>query len=343
MEMTLEQIARAVGGKVVGDPAKKITGVAPLETATSHTITYVIGAKHRKQVETTQAGAIIVPAEFSLETKDLIQVGNPELAFGRVIHLFHPTVRPEPGISSKAWVSEDLRYGDQCHIGPFVTVQAGVRMGHRVILHPQVTIGKGVVLGDDVELFPNVSIAEGCRIGNRVSIHAGTVIGSDGFGYVMDAGQYHKIKHIGIVQIDDDVEIGAANTIDRAKFGKTWIKRGVKTDNLVHIAHNVTVGEDSVIVAQVGIAGSATIGHHAILAGQAGVSQHITVGNHVTIGPRAGIAHPVPDGEVVSGAPGMPHRVWLRVMRLLPRLPEWSKKLTNLDKRLTKIEDKQDE
>jgi UDP-3-O-[3-hydroxymyristoyl] glucosamine N-acyltransferase len=168
------------------------------------------------------------------------------------------------------------------------------------------------------------------------------VIGSDGFGYVVDAGRYHKIKHIGTVQIDDDVEIGAANTIDRAKFGKTWIKRGVKTDNLVHIAHNVTVGEDSVIVAQVGIAGSVTIGHHAILAGQAGVSQHITLGNHVTIGPRAGIAHSVPDGEVVSGAPGMPHRVWLRVMRLLPRLPEWRKKLANLDQRLTKIEDKQD-
>ena len=343
MEMTLGQIAQAVGGQVVGDPAKKIADVAPLEMATPHTITYAISAKYKKQIATTQAGAIIVPADFNLAAKDLIQVTNPELAFARVIHLFHPTMRPEPGISSKAWISEDLKYGDQCHISPFVAVQAGVQLGHRVTLHPHVSIGKDVVIGDDVELFPNVSVADGCRIGNRVTIHAGTVIGSDGFGYVMDEGRYHKIKHIGIVQIDDDVEIGAANTIDRAKFGKTWIRRGVKTDNLVHIAHNVTIGEDSVIVAQVGIAGSATIGHHAILAGQAGVAQHTTIGNNVIIGPRAGITHSVPDGEVVSGAPGMPHRVWLRVMRLLPRLPEWSKILTNLEKRLTKIEDKQNE
>ena len=308
MEMTLDQIARAVDGRVVGKPGKKITGIAPLETAGPDDISYAVAARFLKQIGTTQAGAVIVPSEFSLDTKNLIQVGNPELAFAQAIHLFHPRSRPRPGVSTQAWIGQGVVCGQDCHIGPFVTLQDRVRLGDRVVVHPQVTIGKGVVIGDDVALHPNVTIADGCRIGNRVTIQAGSVIGSDGFGYVRDQGRYHKIKHVGIVQIDDDVEIGAGNTIDRAKFGKTWIQRGVKTDNLVHVAHNVTVGEDSVLVAQVGISGSVAIGRNAILAGQAGIAGHLVLGDHVTIGPQAGIAQSVADGEVVSGSPGMPHR-----------------------------------
>jgi len=341
MEMRLDRIARALNGRVVGNPEKIISGIAPLETAGPDDITYA-EAKFLKRIDATRAGAVIVPSQFSRETKNLIQVDNPEWGFAQVIGLFHPTVRPVPGINRTAWIGKDFVCGDDCHIGPLVAIQDGVQVGHRAIVHPQVAIGQGVVMGDDVELFPNVTIADGCRIGNRVTIHAGTVIGSDGFGYVMDRGRYHKIPHVGIVQIDDDVEIGAGNTIDRAKFGKTWIQRGVKTDNLVHVAHNVTVGADTVIVAQVGIAGSVTIGHHGVIAGQAGIAGHITLGDHVTIGGQAGIGQSVPDGEVLSGTPGMPHRLWLRVQGLIPRLPEWKKKLTQLEKRLQKIEEKQD-
>jgi UDP-3-O-[3-hydroxymyristoyl] glucosamine N-acyltransferase len=191
-----------------------------------------------------------------------------------------------------------------------------------------------------VTLFPNVTILARCRIGNRVIIQAGTVIGSDGFGYAPDGRTYRKIQHVGIVQIDDDVEIGAGNTIDRATFGRTWIQRGVKTDNLVHIAHNVTVGEDTVLVAQVGISGSVTIGRHVVIAGQAAVSGHLEIGDDVIIGPRGGVAKSLPNGVVVSGGPEMPHRTWLKVQRIMPRLPEFKKKLDEFEKRLKKLENK---
>jgi UDP-3-O-[3-hydroxymyristoyl] glucosamine N-acyltransferase len=181
----------------------------------------------------------------------------------------------------------------------------------------------------------------GCRIGNRVTLHPGTVIGSDGYGFVPDDGSYCKVPQIGIVQIDDDVEIGACNAIDRATFGKTWIQRGVKTDNLVHIAHNVVIGEDSLIIAQVGIAGSTAIGHHCILAGQAGISGHLRIGNHVTVGPMTGVGKPISDGNVVSsGTPSMPHRTWLRVQRVIPSLPEMKKKISDLEKKIADLEKK---
>ena len=169
-------------------------------------------------------------------------------------------------------------------------------------------------------------------------INAGTVIGSEGFGFAPDGETYYKIPQIGIVQIDDDVEIGAGNTIDRATFGKTWIKRGVKTDNLVQIAHNVTVGENTILVSQVGISGSCTIGKHAVLAGQAGISGHLTIGDDAIVGPQAGIGKSVPAGEVVSGSPGIPHRRWLRVQNVVPKLPEMKKRISEIEKRLKKIE-----
>ncbi|NVM57023.1 MAG: UDP-3-O-(3-hydroxymyristoyl)glucosamine N-acyltransferase, partial [Desulfobacterales bacterium] len=187
-------------------------------------------------------------------------------------------------------------------------------------------------------VHPNVAILERCQIGNRVVIHAGSVIGSDGFGFASDGDRYYKIPQTGIVHIDDDVEIGACNTIDRATFGRTWIKRGVKTDNLVHIAHNVVVGEDTVLVAQVGISGSVTIGNHAILAGQAGVAQHVTIGNRVTIGPQSGVTRSISDGQIVSGTPGMPHRLWLKTCNIIPKLPDMKKKIRELEMRIEKLE-----
>lgn len=197
-------------------------------------------------------------------------------------------------------------------------------------------------MGNDVQIYPNVTILERCRIGSRVIIHAGTVIGSDGFGFVPDGKKYYKIPHIGIVQIDDDVEIGAGNAIDRATIGKTWIRRGAKTDNLVHIAHNVTVGEDTALLGQVGISGSVTIGKNAVLAGQVAVADHITIGDEVTASGQTAIVKSVPRGEIVSGTYAMPHRLWLRVQQILPKLPELKKKLTEIEKRLKKIEKKQD-
>jgi UDP-3-O-[3-hydroxymyristoyl] glucosamine N-acyltransferase len=228
--------------------------------------------------------------------------------------------------------------GQKIAVGACAVIQERVTVGDSVQIHPNAVIGNDVVIGDDVVIHSNVSILERCNIGNRTIIHAGTVIGSDGFGYAPDGEKYHKLPQIGIVQIDDDVEIGACNTIDRAAFGKTWIQSGVKTDNLVHVAHNVIVGENTVLVAQVGIAGSVTIGKNVVIAGQVAVAGHLTIGDRAVIGPRAGIAKSVPSGDIQSGVPGMPHRLWLRVSRAMMGLPDLVKKVASLEKRLDQID-----
>ena len=345
-DIPLSRIAEVVEGKIRGDDRKHISGAAPFESATQNDITFADNAKCLKQIDETGAGAVIVPRDLPESSKNLVIVNNTRVAFARVVALFHPNSKPtysisSDGICSNAYIGKKFIRGKDISIAPFVVIQDNVTLGDSVILHPNVVVGNNAVIGNDVEIYPNVTILDRCRIGSRVIIHAGTVIGSDGFGFAPDGEKYCKIPQTGIVQIDDDVEIGAGNTIDRATFGKTWIRRGVKTDNLIHIAHNVTIGEDSVLVAQVGISGSVTIGKHAILAGQAGISGHLTIGDDVTIGPQAGVVASVPDGEVVSGTPEMPHRLWLRVQRIIYRLPELKKKLLEIEKRLNKIEGEQ--
>ncbi len=282
---------------------------------------------------------IIVPQGFNGTYPNLIFSKNPYAAFAKALAFFYPPQKPEPGISPKAHIGKEVRIGRDVSIGPFAVVGDHVSLGDRVVIRSNVVIGNHVVIGDDVSIFPNVSILDRCCVGNRVVIQAGTVIGSDGFGYAPDGKVYLKVQHTGIVQIDDDVEIGAANTIDRGTFGRTWIQRGVKTDNLVHIAHNVTLGEDTLLVAQVGISGSTTVGKHVIMAGQAGISGHLEIGDNAIVGPRAGVAKSIPAGELVSGAPEMPHRTWLKVQTVIPRLPELKRKIEELEKRLIKLED----
>lgn len=340
MELSLKKIAGLIDGEILGDTNRRILGVAPFDTATEIEITCAGSAPYLSKIDQTNAAVVIVPRDFKTSSKTLIRVDNPQVAFAKVVSVFHPVSKPDGGISPHAFVGENFVCGMDVSIKPHAVIQNNVTIGNRVKIHPNVAIGDNVVIGDDVEIYPNVTILERCLIGNRVTIHSGTVIGSDGFGFAPDGDTYYKIPQIGIVQIDDDVEIGAGNTIDRATFGKTWIKSGVKTDNLVHVAHNVIVGENTVLVAQVGIAGSVTIGKHAILAGQAGVSGHLSIGDGATVGPRAGISKSVPDGEVVSGAPEMPHKLWLKVQRVIPRLPDLKKKLSEIEKRLEKIEEK---
>lgn len=339
MKHTLSEIARQVGGEVRGNPDTEITGAAPFDQATEEQITLAAGARFLKRLGETRAGAVIVPFDCKETTRTTLAAGNPALAFAKAIEIFHPAPEPQEHVHPTAHVGDGVRKGRRVFIGPSAVIGDRVVMGDRVRIHPGVVIEPDVVIGDDVEIWPNVTIRSRCRIGSRVVIHPGTVIGGDGFGFSPDGNRYHKIPHTGIVQIDDDVEIGALNAIDRATFGKTWIQRGVKTDNLVHVAHNVIVGEDTLLVAQVGIAGSAVIGRHAILAGQAGVTGHLTIGNNAVIGPQAGVGRSVPDGEVVSGSPEMPHKLWLRVQRIIPGLPDIKKKLAELEKRMKKVEE----
>jgi UDP-3-O-[3-hydroxymyristoyl] glucosamine N-acyltransferase len=345
MKISLKKIAELVGGSVKGNSEKIIIDVAPFNEASSGHITFADNKKLLKKIDETNAGAVIVPSGFEESSKDIVIVDNPRVAFAKIIGLFHPPSRPDysnsiDGICSNAYIGNNFVCGENVSIAPFVVIGNNVAIGNNVTLHPNAVIGDNVVIGDDVLIYPNVTVLERCRIGNRVIIHAGSVIGSDGYGFAPDGDKYYKIPQKGIVQIDDDVEIGACNTIDRATLGKTWIRQGVKTDNLVQIAHNVTVGENTLIVAQVAIAGSVVIGKHVTIAGQAAISGHITVGDNVTVGPTAGVAKSVPDNQIVSGAPAMPHRLWLRVQRIIPMLPELSKKLSEIEKRLNDIDNK---
>ncbi len=339
MTLLLGKAAEMVGGRAVGDPDFAISGVAPFEAAAGDQITFASGAKFLKRIGETGAGAVIAPADFEPPGGNFILAENPQAAFVKLAWHFHPPKVPGyfgqgAGISPSAHVGAEFQAGEDLRVGPFAVIGDRVRVGSRATIHPHAVIGDGVRLGDDVEIHPHVVIHDGCRIGSRVAIQAGSVIGADGYGYIPDGRKYRKIPHRGIVRIDDDVEIGAGNTIDRGTFGVTRIGRGVKTDNLVHVAHNVTVGADTLLVAQVGIAGSTAIGSHAILAGQVGVAGHLKIGDDVTVGPQSGIGRDIPDGSVVTGSPEMDHRVWLRVQRILPMLPELKKRLQAVEKRL---------
>lgn len=343
MKVPLSKIARLVQGHVIGDSDRMISDAAPFEQAGAYEITVAGSARFVKKIEDCNAAAILVSRDISHKGRNLVQVDNPMVAFAKVIQYFHPPAKPRGAIHPAAVIGKDFKCGQNVTIGPMVVIGDQVIVGDQVWLHPGVVIGDHVIIGNDVTIHPNVTLLERCTIGDRVIIHSGSVIGSDGFGYAPDGKCYHKIPHTGIVQIDDDVEIGANNTIDRATFGKTVIGRGVKTDNLVHVAHNVIVGENTVLIAQVGISGSVTIGKNAILAGQAGIAGHLTIGDGATVGPQTGVGKSVPDGQIVSsGIPEMPHRLWLRVQRFIPKLPEFSKRLAGLEKRLKMLEHKLD-
>jgi UDP-3-O-[3-hydroxymyristoyl] glucosamine N-acyltransferase len=337
MELEVKQIAAHIDAQIQGDPNYKIRGVAPFDQAGNDQITFADGRKMLRRLSETGAGAIIVPESVDSDTLNLLKVSHPKVAFAKILQLFYSPAKPEQGISPMAAIGEQFQHGKKVAIGPLVSIGNRVVLGDKVQLHPGVVIGDDVVIGNDVLIYPNVSVLERCRIGNRVIIHTGTVIGSDGFGYASDGRIHHKIPQTGFVQIDDDVEIGACNTIDRATFGYTHIQEGVKTDNMVHIAHNVTVGEYTIIVAQVVIGGSATIGKRVLIAGGAAISDHVSIGDGAIIGPRAGIAKAVPDGHVMSGAPEMPHRQWLKMSKILPQLPDLKKKVLAIEKQLKQL------
>jgi UDP-3-O-[3-hydroxymyristoyl] glucosamine N-acyltransferase len=338
MEKSLSELAAYVGATVSGNPDQLISDAAPFEDAGPQSITLARSSKYLSRIGGLRAGAVIVPEGFACEGVNLLSSSNPYAAFARIRALFHPVEQLPPGIHPSVIVGQGSECGDDAAIGPMTVIGRQVLIGKRARIYPGVVIGDQVSIGDDVRLYPNVTILSKCRLGDRVTIHAGTVIGSDGFGFAPDGERYHKIPHTGIVQIDDDVEIGAANTVDRGTFGRTHIKSGVKTDNLVHIAHNVTVGENTILVAQVGISGSTTIGRHAVLAGQVGVAGHIHIGDNVMVGAQSGIANDVPPGEIISGSAAMPHKTWLRVQRIMPRLPELRKQISAMEKRLRRLE-----
>lgn len=362
MKLTLKEIAQKIDGKVVGDETLEIFGVSSFYDAQPKDIIFASDPKFLKALYQSRAGAAIVPEDFddkqmvhvvkaasagssvvmgaeyvkNATTVSLIKTNNPKRKFFRILSIFHPPKEPARTIAQGSVTGRNFISGSDLTIGSHVTTGDNVKIGDRVQIMHGVYIGDDVVIGDDTVIKPNVTIMDRTTIGSRVIIHSGTVIGSDGFGFTQDisGGGNEKIPHAGFVQIDDDVEIGACNTIDRGTFGRTWLCKGVKTDNLVHIAHNVTIGEHSLIVAQVGIAGSSVIGKRVIVAGKAGISGHLRVGDGAIVGPGAGVLSDVKPGEIVSGIPAMPHKLWLKVAAVLSKLPEIRKKIMALEKQL---------
>jgi UDP-3-O-[3-hydroxymyristoyl] glucosamine N-acyltransferase len=331
---TATEIARHVGGEVLGDGSVTLSGFAPADAARAGDLTFAENENYFARADKSAASAILVAATVSSSAKTLIRVANPRVAFAKVLPLFFPEKKFAPGIHPSAQISPQARIDPTAHIGPFCAVGEGAQVGPRAILEGGNHVGADCVLGEDSYLFPNVVLYARTQVGNRVRIHSGTVIGSDGFGYVFDQGRHLKVPQIGNVIIQDDVEIGSNVSIDRGALGSTIIGRGTKIDNLVQIGHNVVLGEHCILCGQVGVAGSTKVGSYTTMAGQVGVAGHLTIGSKVTLGAQAGVMNNVPDGEKWLGAPAQPDRDMKRIFVALQRLPELSKRINELEKQL---------
>jgi UDP-3-O-[3-hydroxymyristoyl] glucosamine N-acyltransferase len=339
MNKKLKELAAWVGGTVIGDGDVDISGVAAIEDAQPGEITFISNPKYLSMLSATKASAVIASPKVSQGGKPLLSVANPYLAFAKILDLYTQKPYEPKGIDPQASISPTARMGKEVTIYPLVCVGDRCSIGNRVTLYPGVSVGEDSSIGDESILHAHVSIYPGTIIGKRVILHSGVVVGGDGFAYVKDGKKNVKIPQVGHVEIGDDVEIGANTTVDRAALGKTVIGRGVKIDNLVMVAHNVAIGEDSIIVAQVGISGSTKIGSNVTLAGQVGLAGHITVGDNVMVGAQSGVMSDLPPNAAYTGSPAIPHREQLRVVSATVKLPEMRKTLKEIEARLKRIEE----
>lgn len=343
MEFTLREIATYLKGDIIGNDGALIRAVRGIDEAGEGDITFLANPRYRKKAFTTKATAIVVSRDTQIPDRNLILVDDPYSAFGSLLRLFYPQEKPAPFISDRAWIAESADVSPEATVFPLCFIGERTRVEKGVVLYPGVFLDHNVVVGEDTIIYPNVSVYRNSIIGKRVIIHAGAVIGSDGFGFARPGQENTKIPQTGFVQIDDDVEIGANTTIDRGTIGKTWIQRGVKIDNLVQIAHNVVIGEKSIIAGQVGISGSTKIGRSVVIGGQAGIVGHISVGDGTMIAARSGVHNDVKARETIAGAPHQPYREWLRMASSLPKLPELVRTVHTLSKKLKELEKKLEE
>lgn len=348
MRLTVQEIAGIIGTEqIIGSGDIMITGVSSFEEAVRNDITFAGDAKFLNRLDESEAGAVIVPEAFDAgpppvkDSRAYIKAENPKISFFKVVSLFHPQKFRTPGVDPGALIGRNAVLGNDVIIMANTFIGDNVTIGDNVCVMPGVCIADDVSIGAGTVIKPNVTLMEKTVIGKNVIIHPNTTIGSDGFGFAQNSGRHEKIIHTGSVEIGDHSEIGAGNTIDRGTLGRTIIGKGVKTDNLVHIAHNVKIGDNTLIVAQVGIAGSTQIGSNVIIAGKAGISGHLKIEDNSIIGPFAGIYADVKKNEIISGIPGMPHKRWRKVVSIISRLPEIRKKLFSIEKRIKNLEDQQ--
>lgn len=318
MGWSLGELAARLGGEVVGDPEMRIHSVANPAEAGAGDLVFLVESKYAEAVRSSRAGAVV--AAVPLEGKPTLVVKAPRVAMAKALGLF-AAAQPQVGIDPAAVIHPTASWGKDVSIGPCTVVGPGVVLGDRVTLHPGVVLGSKVTVGQDSLLYPNVVVREGCRLGARVIVQPGAVIGSDGYGFVTLGDKTHlKMPQIGVVIVEDDVEIGANVTIDRATIGETVIGRGTKIDNLAHVGHNVQVGEHVLIVSQVGISGSTTIGNRVTLAGQVGVAGHLSIGDDTVVAGKAGVTKSLPPKMMASGFPARPHREELRRQAMLDQV-----------------------
>ena len=333
--MKLSELASRLGLELHGDGELDIAAPAPIETATAGMITFAVGPKYTAALRSSRASAAIVPKEMAGDAKCAVLVStDPAFDFARILEIFFPPYRPPRGIHSTAIIASDARVGKNASIGAYCVIGSGVTIGGNAVIHPHVIIYPRVHIGDDFTCHSQVSIREGVSIGNRVTILNGAVIGADGFGFVEHNGQLIKIPQVGSVVIEDDVEIGANTTVDRATMGATVIGRAVKLDNLIQIGHNCEVGTFTRMAAQSGLAGSVKVGKWCQFGGQSGCADHVQVGDRARVIAQAGVHNDLPDDALVGGAPAIELRVFRRMVAVEPRLPELARRLRALEKRL---------
>lgn len=333
--LTLRELAGAIHARLEGDPDVSVNGVAPLETAGPGDLSFLANPRYEESAATTRAAALIVGESFHGNGANLLRVSNPYLAYARAVELILPEGRSQPGADPSAIVDSTAQVAGSASIGPLCVIGAGAIVGERTTVGAGCVVEAGVEIGEECRIFPRVTLHSGTKLGARCIVQSGSVLGSDGFGYATDErGRHHKVPQRGGLAIADDVEIGANVTIDRGSAADTVIGSGTKIDNLVHIAHNVTIGQNAFIVAQVGIAGSTSIGDHAVIAGQAGIIGHVRIGDRARLGAQAGVIGDVPADAEYSGYPARSHREQMRAYALFARLPELFERLKAVESRL---------
>ncbi len=346
MTFTAEQIASYIGGTIEGDSKATISTFAKIEEGVPGALSFLANAKYENYLYQTLSSIVLVNRDFTPSqpvSATLIRVENAYEAVARLLQLYESMQQKRVGIHSLAFIDPSAKVGKDCYIGPFVAIGENVEIGDGVVLHPHVTIGRNAKVGNDTEIYSNAVIYHDCIVGNRCVLHAGCVIGADGFGFAPTANGYEKIPQIGIVKVEDDVEIGANTCVDRSTMGATVIHRGVKLDNLVQIAHNVEVGQHTVMSSQTGVAGSAKVGEWCMFGGQVGIAGHIQIGDHTSIGAQSGVSGgniSRRGGAILMGYPAIDHKVWARQAAAMKQLPEMVKEIAQLKKELEELKNK---
>ena len=340
--MKAADLAKVCAAKLEGDANLEITNVATLEKAQRADVVFVTSNEYLPQLEKSRAGAAIMKGGMAApQGMTVLRAEDPDLAFSKAINALRgPALRPPPGISEHAVVGKRPPIGEGATIGPYCVLGDGVRLGKNVLLHPHVVLGDEVEIGDDTVIYPHVTILERCKIGKKCTLHPGVVIGADGFGFHFVGGKFEKAPQRGIVQLEDEVEVGANTTIDRARFDVTLVKRGSKIDNLVQIAHNCQIGQNVIIAGQCGLSGSVTLKDYVMLAGGVGIADHITIGMGTKVGAGSGIMKDVAPGKTVVGFPADDGRQYMKREAAVRRLPDTMEKIREMEKRLRELEAK---